>query len=149
AGARARQTARRAGDRRRHHLPQPARRLRDGKPHHGPPPRPERRRLRARQDYAGGSRARDHARRTDQGLRYPRPGDAGVGMSPDGVTTETTIEATAPEPETTEVDSWSTRIVTRMRSGDLGSWPVLIALGIIVLVFSQTAQNFFTPGNFT
>jgi D-xylose transport system permease protein len=36
-----------------------------------------------------------------------------------------------------------------MRSGDLGSWPVIIALGIIVLVFSQTAQNFFTPGNFT
>jgi len=70
-------------------------------------------------------------------------------MSPDGVTTETTIEATAPEPETTEVDSWPTRIVTRMRSGDLGSWPVIIALGIIVLVFSQTAQNFFTPGNFT
>jgi D-xylose transport system permease protein len=70
-------------------------------------------------------------------------------MSPDGVTTETTIEATAPEPETTEVDSWSARIGNRMRSGDLGSWPVLIALGIIVLVFSQTAQNFFTPGNFT
>jgi D-xylose transport system permease protein len=70
-------------------------------------------------------------------------------VSPDGVTTETTIEATAPEPETTEVDSWSTRIVDRMRSGDLGSWPVIIALGIIVLVFSQTAQNFFTPGNFT
>ena len=70
-------------------------------------------------------------------------------MSPDGVTTETTIEATAPEPETTEVDSWPTRIVGRLRSGDLGSWPVITALGIIVLVFSQTAQNFFTPGNFT
>jgi D-xylose transport system permease protein len=70
-------------------------------------------------------------------------------VSPDGVTTETTIEATAPEPETTEVDSWPTRIRERVRSGDLGSWPVILALGIIVLVFSQTAQNFFTPGNFT
>jgi D-xylose transport system permease protein len=70
-------------------------------------------------------------------------------VSPDGATTETTIEATAPEPETTEVDSWPTRIVDRMRSGDVGSWPVIVALGIIVLVFSQTAQNFFTPGNFT
>jgi len=70
-------------------------------------------------------------------------------MSPDGVTTETTIEATAPEPETTEVDSWPTRIVDKIRTGDLGSWPVIIALAIIVLVFSQTAQNFFTPGNFT
>ena len=70
-------------------------------------------------------------------------------MSPDGVTTESTIEATAPEPETTEVDSWPTRIVDKIRTGDLGSWPVIIALAIIVLVFSQTAQNFFTPGNFT
>jgi D-xylose transport system permease protein len=68
---------------------------------------------------------------------------------PDGAVTPTTVETAAPEPETTEVDSWPTRIVDRMRSGDLGSWPVIIALGIIVLVFSQTAQNFFTPGNFT
>ncbi|HEY2218256.1 MAG TPA: hypothetical protein VGH35_02860 [Gaiellaceae bacterium] len=70
-------------------------------------------------------------------------------MSPDGAATQTTIEATAPEPETTEVDSLPHRIVDRLRSGDIGSWPVIIALAIIVLVFSQTAQNFFTPGNFT
>jgi D-xylose transport system permease protein len=71
-------------------------------------------------------------------------------VSPDGTTTtETTVEATAPEPETTEVDSWPTRIADRLRSGDLGSWPVIISLAIIVVVFSQTAQNFFTPGNFT
>jgi len=37
----------------------------------------------------------------------------------------------------------------RIRSGNLGSWPVVIALGVIVIVFSQTAQNFFTPANFT
>ena len=36
-----------------------------------------------------------------------------------------------------------------IRTGDLGSWPVIIALALVVLVFSQTAQNFFTPGNFT
>jgi D-xylose transport system permease protein len=41
------------------------------------------------------------------------------------------------------------RALTRIRSGELGSWPVIIALALIVLVFSQTAQNFFTPGNFT
>jgi len=70
-------------------------------------------------------------------------------VSPDGAATQTTIEATAPEPETTEVDSLPHRIVDRLRSGDIGSWPVIIALAIIVLVFSQTAQNFFTPGNFT
>jgi D-xylose transport system permease protein len=40
-------------------------------------------------------------------------------------------------------------ILDRIRSGDLGSWPVIIALAIVVLAFSQTAQNFFTPGNFT
>ena len=37
----------------------------------------------------------------------------------------------------------------RIRSGNLGSWPVVIALGLVVIVFSQTAQNFFTPANFT
>jgi D-xylose transport system permease protein len=67
-------------------------------------------------------------------------------VSPDGATT---IEAAAPEPETTEVDSLSGRARDAIRSGNLGSWPVLVSLGIIVLVFSQTAQNFFTPGNFT
>ena len=41
------------------------------------------------------------------------------------------------------------RAMDRARSGNLGSWPVIIALALVVLVFSQTAQNFFTPGNFT
>jgi D-xylose transport system permease protein len=45
--------------------------------------------------------------------------------------------------------SWVARVGERVRSGDLGSWPVLIALGLIVLVFSQTAQNFWSPANFT
>ncbi len=42
-----------------------------------------------------------------------------------------------------------TRALERVRTGDLGSWPVIIALALVVLVFSQTAQNFFTPANFT
>jgi D-xylose transport system permease protein len=37
----------------------------------------------------------------------------------------------------------------RIRSGDLGSWPVLIALALIVVAFGFFAQNFFTPANFT
>jgi D-xylose transport system permease protein len=41
------------------------------------------------------------------------------------------------------------RVAGRVRSGNLGSWPVIIALALVVLVFSQTAQNFFTPANFT
>jgi D-xylose transport system permease protein len=44
---------------------------------------------------------------------------------------------------------WLGRASERVRSGDLGSWPVLIALALIVLVFSQTAQNFWSPANFT
>jgi D-xylose transport system permease protein len=46
-------------------------------------------------------------------------------------------------------DPLVTRALDRIRTGDLGSWPVIIALALVVLVFSQTAQNFFTPGNFT
>ena len=60
-----------------------------------------------------------------------------------------TTQAAAPEPETTELGALPTQIVDNIRSGSLGSWPVIFALAIIVLVFSQTAQNFFTPGNFT
>jgi D-xylose transport system permease protein len=44
---------------------------------------------------------------------------------------------------------WTGKIGERVRSGDLGSWPVLIALALVVLVFSQTAQNFWSPANFT
>ena len=60
-----------------------------------------------------------------------------------------TTQAAAPEPETTELGSVTTRFLDNIRSGSLGSWPVIIALAIVVLVFSQTAPNFFTPGNFS
>ena len=40
------------------------------------------------------------------------------------------------------------RIMGNLRSGNLGSWPVILALVVIVAVFSQTASNFFTPVNF-
>ena len=57
----------------------------------------------------------------------------------------------APAVQAEEPDAPGTlreRALDRARSGDLGSWPVVIALALIVVVFSQTAQNFFTPGNF-
>ena len=57
----------------------------------------------------------------------------------------TAVESELPDPPA----SIRKRAVDGMRSGNLGSWPVIIALALIVLVFSQTAQNFFTPGNFT
>ena len=53
------------------------------------------------------------------------------------------------EPEAVEPRTLWARAMDRARSGDLGSWPVIIALALVVLVFSQTAQNFFTPANFT
>ena len=57
--------------------------------------------------------------------------------------------AAAPETESPEAGSISARVLDGIRTGNLGSWPVVAALAIIVLVFSQTAQNFFTPGNFS
>jgi D-xylose transport system permease protein len=59
------------------------------------------------------------------------------------------VPAAAPEPETTELGTLPVKVVDNIRAGSLGSWPVVIALAIVVIVFSQTAQNFFTPGNFT
>jgi D-xylose transport system permease protein len=59
------------------------------------------------------------------------------------------VPAAAPEPETTELGTLPVQVVDNIRAGSLGSWPVVIALAIVVIVFSQTAQNFFTPGNFT
>ena len=57
------------------------------------------------------------------------------------------VGAPATGPETT-VSSYATRVRESFSSGNLGSWPVLAALGIIVLIFAETANNFFTPGNF-
>jgi len=41
------------------------------------------------------------------------------------------------------------RIKSNISAGNLGSWPVLIGLTLIVIFFSFKADNFFTPGNFT
>jgi D-xylose transport system permease protein len=40
------------------------------------------------------------------------------------------------------------RAFDNLRSGNLGPLPVIVALAIIVVYFSQTANNFFTAGNF-
>jgi D-xylose transport system permease protein len=59
---------------------------------------------------------------------------------------ESAAPAAAPlEPE----GSLGSRIWDNVKGGNLGSWPVIVALALIVLVFSQTANNFFTPANFT
>jgi D-xylose transport system permease protein len=60
-----------------------------------------------------------------------------------------TAAASAPEAETTPIESLLVRLVANVKSGNVGSAPVIVALGFIVLAFSFEAQNFFTPGNFT
>jgi D-xylose transport system permease protein len=65
------------------------------------------------------------------------------------------VTASAPEsaaPTAAPIEPEGTlgqRVWENVKGGNVGSAPVIIALGLIVLVFSQTAQNFFTPGNFT
>jgi D-xylose transport system permease protein len=65
------------------------------------------------------------------------------------------VTASAPEsaaPTAAPVEpegSLGQRLWDNVKGGNLGSWPVIIALLLVVLAFSQTAQNFFTPGNFT
>jgi D-xylose transport system permease protein len=62
------------------------------------------------------------------------------------VSSAATAEAFSTE---VEVESLGHRLRTNIRSGNLGSAPVLGALLIVVVVFGFTATNFFTPVNFT
>ena len=57
--------------------------------------------------------------------------------------------ASTPELGAPEHESPWQRLKDNFKSGNLGSWPVIFALWIIVAVFWQTAPNFATPVNFT
>jgi D-xylose transport system permease protein len=57
--------------------------------------------------------------------------------------------SSAPEQETVALESLPRRILDSARTGNLGSWPVIIALVIIVVFFKYTAENFWSPANFT
>src|SRR5262245_564679 len=59
------------------------------------------------------------------------------------------VAASAPEADTIPLDPLPKRIWDNARTGNLGSAPVLIALGVVVLIFAFTAQNFWSPANFT
>ena len=59
-----------------------------------------------------------------------------------------TVDAASVEVEPTGLASIPRRIYDNFRTGNLGPAPVLLALAIIVVYFSQTAPNFFTAGNF-
>jgi D-xylose transport system permease protein len=59
-----------------------------------------------------------------------------------------TAAAHAPEAEAPPLDPLSQRIWDNVRTGNLGSGPVILALGVVVLIFAFTAQNFWSPANF-
>jgi D-xylose transport system permease protein len=60
------------------------------------------------------------------------------------VSTDATAAAPAEVPE-----SFFGRVRDNIRGGNLGSWPVLIGLAVIVVFFSFKADNFLSPGNFS
>ena len=60
------------------------------------------------------------------------------------MSTEAVALSVEPEPQ-----SYAERLRTNVRTGNLGSAPVITALGLVVLYFSLTAHNFFTPVNFS
>jgi D-xylose transport system permease protein len=54
-----------------------------------------------------------------------------------------------PEPEIAPpLDPLPQRVWDNVRTGNLGPAPVIIALGVIVLIFAFTAENFWSPANF-
>jgi D-xylose transport system permease protein len=59
------------------------------------------------------------------------------------VTSEAVVTPTAEPP----FESAGTRLWENIKGGNLGSAPVIVGLTVIVIVFSFTAQNFFTAGN--
>ena len=52
-------------------------------------------------------------------------------------------------PEPVLPETFFGRIRDNFRAGNLGSWPVLVGLVVIVVFFSFKADNFLSPGNFS
>ena len=92
------------------------------------------------QDDAAGGRAGDHRRRADEGLGNPADRAGAARMSTDAI-------AAAPGRRYRRASSRAVR--DNIRGGNLGSWPVLIGLAVIVIFFSFKADNFLSPGNFS
>jgi D-xylose transport system permease protein len=56
--------------------------------------------------------------------------------------------AEIPAPETVPLEPLHQRIWDNVRTGNLGPAPTVGALGVVVLIFALTAQNFWSPANF-
>jgi D-xylose transport system permease protein len=59
-----------------------------------------------------------------------------------------TAVASTPETEVVPLDPLRKRIWDNIRTGNLGPLPVILALGLVVLIFAFTAPNFWSPANF-
>ena len=92
-------------------------------------------------DDAAGGRAGDHGRGADEGLGHHRRSGSDAR---DDRSAEAAPERSTPSP----IESFGTRLWENIKGGNLGSAPVIVGLTIIVIVFSFTAQNFFTAVNF-
>jgi D-xylose transport system permease protein len=60
----------------------------------------------------------------------------------------TQVESAMPDLEPTGLAAIPFRIRENVKSGNLGSWPVVVVLAIIVIYFGLTASNFFSAVNF-
>ena len=94
-------------------------------------------------DDAGGDRARDHRR----SVRRRSPGSRAPGTERTRELCRAARRSLLDRGRGREL--WASGSRRNIRGGNLGSAPVLGALLIVVIVFGFTAQNFFTPVNFT
>src|SRR5207253_2157541 len=90
---------------------------------------------------AGGRRG-DHRRHHVEGARDGARGSRGGHVSTDVTAGVPEIEIAPPH------EPLGQRLWENLRGGNLGSAPVIAALGIMVLVFGLTASNFFSAVNF-
>ena len=58
--------------------------------------------------------------------------------------TSSAPDVAAPTAVDPDAENFATQLWENIKGGNLGSAPVIIGLTIIVIVFSLTAQNFFT-----
>src|SRR5439155_1106947 len=137
AGARSRHAARRAGARGRVGVAQPRRRLRGRESDHRPATRPQRRRLREGQDQRARDRRGHHLRRArSRGSRGRSVSSAAPAE----------VQAAA-EDQDSIVAILRARWVA-IRSGDVGSLPVIIGIIAIALFFNSKTSIFFSAVNF-
>src|SRR5262249_53496849 len=122
---------------------QPSRHLRDREPDHGAAARPERRRVRAREDHPAGGRRCDHGRDSDEGGRHSGDDRSVV------VGTAQAVDPTAAKPDAAEENpGFFKRVSTNLRAGNLGVVPIVVGEIAIVIFFGFKATNFFTAVNF-